>query len=59
MLKSESKYLTFKGEPSFATMSFSDEVYDAYVFSERFELLPYLFEIQGEVEILPVTINEF
>lgn len=59
MLKSENKYLTFKGKPSLDTMTFSHEFNDAYVFSGRFELLPYFMEIQGEVEVLPITNSEF
>ncbi|HID8942223.1 TPA: hypothetical protein ACXEW6_004878 [Enterobacter hormaechei] len=59
MLKSEKKYVTFKGKPSLDTMTFSAEFNDAYVFSERFELLPYFMEIKGEVELLPITNSEF
>lgn len=59
MLKSEKKYVTFKGKPSLDTMTFSHEFSEAYVFSERFELLPYFVAIEGEVELLPVTDSEF
>lgn len=59
MLKSENKYLTFNGKPSLDTMTYSHDFNDAYVFSERFELLPYFMEMKGEVELLPITNTEF
>ncbi|MFJ3458604.1 hypothetical protein ACIPMZ_16790 [Scandinavium goeteborgense] len=41
------------------TMTYSDRFEDAYVFGDRFELLPYFMEIPGEAELLPITHSEF
>lgn len=59
MLKSENKYLMFNGKPSLGTMAYSHNFEDAYVFGDRFELLPYFMEMTGDAELLPITHGEF